>query len=100
MSVNPHFEKTVRIQKDRDHKLIDTGPYRIVRHPGYLATIGTFIFPSALMLSSWWAFIPAFLSAVIMIIRTGLEDYTLRKELPGYEEYVKNVRYKLIPRVW
>ncbi len=100
MSVNPYFEKTVRIQDERDHRVIDSGPYRFVRHPGYLETIGGFILTPPLMLGSWLAFIPALISTAILIIRTSLEDRTLRKELSGYEDYVRQVRYKLVPRIW
>ncbi len=100
MVTNPHFEKFVRIQYDRDHRVIDTGPYRIVRHPGYLATILGFILAVPFLLGSWWAFIPVFLAAACLIIRTALEDSTLRNELSGYEDYVRRVRYRLLPGIW
>lgn len=100
MIVNPHFEKTVRIQHDRGHRVIDTGPYRIVRHPGYLGTIVGFILSPPLLLGSWWAFVPATLTAVWMVVRTVFEDRTLRKELAGYEPYARRVRYRLMPGVW
>ena len=99
MGVNPFFEKTVRIQTERGHRVIDTGPYRLVRHPGYLGFIGWFL-SAPLMLSSWWAFLPAILSVFAILIRTALEDRTLRNELPGYEEYTSQVHYKLIPGIW
>ena len=100
MVVNPHFEKTVRIQTDRDHRLIDTGPYRIVRHPGYLGTILSFILSAPLLLGSWWAFVPAAASTASLIVRTALEDRTLRTELAGYEDYARRVRYRLAPGIW
>lgn len=100
MLVNTHFEKTVRIQTDRNHKVIDTGPYRIVRHPGYVGMIVGFILSAPLLLGSWWAFVPAVVSSVSMIVRTALEDRTLREELDGYEDYARRVRYRLVPGAW
>ena len=100
MLVNTHFEKTVRIQTDRNHQVIDTGPYRIVRHPGYFGVIVGFILSAPLLLGSSWAFVPAVASAIGMIVRTVLEDRTLREELEGYEEYAQRVRYRLVPGIW
>ena len=99
MIVNPHFEPTVRIQKDRGHQVITTGPYKIVRHPGYLSGIlMTLSIP--LIIGSVFALIPAGIYAILFIIRTLLEDKTLRKELNGYSEYSKRVRYRLVPWIW
>jgi protein-S-isoprenylcysteine O-methyltransferase Ste14 len=100
MAVNPFFEKTVRIQQDRGHQVIDTGPYRIVRHPGYIATIIGFIFATPFLLGSWWSFVPAGIAAASLIVRTYLEDLTLQKELPGYALYAQRVCYRLIPGIW
>ncbi len=100
MSVNTHFEKFVRIQHDRDHRVIDTGPYRHVRHPGYICVIGGFILGSPLLLGSWWSFVPAAAAALLMVLRTALEDRTLRRELPGYDAYAQRVRYRLLPGLW
>lgn len=99
MGVNPFFEKTVRIQSERGHRVIDTGPYAFVRHPGYLGFFG-WCLSAPLLLGSWWAFVPAILSVVGLVVRTALEDRTLRKELGGYEAYSKRVRYRLFPGVW
>ena len=99
MGVNPFFEKTVRIQTERGHRVIDTGPYRFVRHPGYLGFFG-WCLSAPLILGSWWAFIPAIMSILAIVVRTSLEDRTLRDELNGYEEYASRVNYKLIPRIW
>jgi protein-S-isoprenylcysteine O-methyltransferase Ste14 len=99
MGVNPFFEKTVRIQTERGHHVIDTGPYRFVRHPGYLGFFGWSL-STPLLLGSWWAFLPALLSIVSIVIRTALEDRTLREELTGYREYAGRVRYRLIPGIW
>ncbi len=99
MGVNPFFEKTVRIQTERGHRVIDTGPYRFVRHPGYLGFCG-WMLSTPLLLGSWWAFVPALLSILALVIRTTLEDRTLHNELTGYREYARRVHYRLIPRVW
>lgn len=99
MGVNPFFEKTVRIQTERGHHVIDTGPYRIVRHPGYLGLFG-WCLSTPLFLGSWWALLPALLVIASLVIRTVLEDRTLNQELTGYREYASRVRYRLIPGVW
>ena len=99
MIVNPHFEPTVRIQKDRDHKVITSGPYKRVRHPGYLAGI-LFTLSIPLIIGSVFTLIPSGIYSLLMIIRTSLEDKTLHKELDGYSEYAKRVRYRLFPEVW
>jgi protein-S-isoprenylcysteine O-methyltransferase Ste14 len=100
MSVNTHFEKTVRIQTDRGHKVIDTGPYKIIRHPGYAGAIFGFLLPVPFLLGSWCAFIPACFGVLILVIRTILEDRLLRRELDGYKEYARKVQYRLIPGLW
>lgn len=99
MVVNPFFEKTVRIQTERGHRVIDTGPYAYVRHPGYVGFVG-WILGTPLLLGSAWAFVPALLSVVGIVVRTALEDRTLQAELPGYPEYAARVRFRLIPGVW
>jgi protein-S-isoprenylcysteine O-methyltransferase Ste14 len=99
MAVNPFFEPTVRIQKDRDHKVVTSGPYNYVRHPGYLAGLA-YIFSAPLIIGSILAFIPAAIYMILIIARTSLEDRTLCRELTGYTEYSKKVRYRLIPRIW
>ena len=98
-SVNKFFETTVRIQTDRGHHVIDSGPYAIVRHPGYVF-ISILLVSTPLALGSLWALIPAVLACLILVLRTILEDQTLREELAGYEEYALRVRYKLVPGVW
>ena len=100
MAVNPFFEKTVRIQHDREHRVIDSGPYRFVRHPGYIATIIGFIFATPFLLGSWWSFVPAVIAAASLIVRTYLEDRTLQNELPGYAHYAQRVCHRLIPGIW
>ena len=98
-AVNRHFEPGVRIQTDRGQTVIDTGPYAIVRHPGY--TSGSLLALSIpLMLGSWWALIPAAVVVLALIPRTLFEEETLRAELPGYTEYTQRVKYRWIPGVW
>ena len=99
MGVNPFFEKTVRIQTERGHRVIDTGPYAFVRHPGYLGFFG-WCLSAPLLLGSWWAFVPAVLSVVDLVVRTALEDRTLREELEGYEAYSNRVPHRLLPGIW
>jgi protein-S-isoprenylcysteine O-methyltransferase Ste14 len=98
-SVNRHFEATVRIQTDRGHKVITTGPYAYVRHPGYIfAILMTLGMPLAL--GSLYGLIPAGLLVVLVVIRTLAEDATLKAELPGYREYAARVKQRWIPGVW
>ncbi len=99
MVVNPFFEKTVRIQTNHGHRVVDTGPYGYVRHPGYVG-FGGWILATPLMLASLWIMAPALLAIVGFVVRTALEDRTLRAELPGYAEYAARVRFRLIPGVW
>lgn len=96
---NRFFSGTVRIQTERGHYVINTGPYRIIRHPGYAGGLLGYIF-IPLLLDSTWAFIPAMLLAIIMVIRTALEDKTLQTELHGYKEYAQKTRYRLFPGIW
>jgi protein-S-isoprenylcysteine O-methyltransferase Ste14 len=99
MLENEHFEQLVRIQDDRGHRAVETGPYRFVRHPGYLAAIvGALVTP--LMLGTSIAFLPAGLAAVLFIWRTALEDNTLRRDLPGYADYAMRTQARLFPGLW
>ena len=97
--VNRFFSSVVRIQTDRGHKVVRNGPYRFVRHPGYAAGIVSLI-SLPLVLGSMWGLIPAGLMVLLLIIRTHLEDTTLQKELAGYVDYTKRVRYRLLPWIW
>ena len=99
VSANPFFSSESRLQTDRDQEVAHSGPYRFVRHPAYLATI--LLWPvTGLLLESWWAAIPGLLAALTMFIRTVYEDRMLRASLPGYIEYVQQVRYRLFPGIW
>ena len=98
-TANPFFEPGVRIQKERGHHVIDTGPYAIVRHPGYVAASVMFA-GFALSLGSWWALIPAGVGSLVLVLRTVWEDRTLHVELAGYATYATRVRFRLIPGVW
>jgi protein-S-isoprenylcysteine O-methyltransferase Ste14 len=96
---NRFFSSVVRIQTNRVHLVCDSGPYRIVRHPGYAGNILP-LFGIVLALSSLWTLIPAVVALVIAVIRTALEDRTLQEELPGYQEYVRHVPYRLLPGIY
>ena len=99
LAENRFFFSVVRIRMDRGHVVCDSGPYRIVRHPGYAGNILPLL-GIVLALGSVWAFIPAAVALIIAVIRTVLEDHTLQEELPGYREYTQRVRYRLIPGVY
>jgi len=99
MVSNAYFSTVVRIQEDRGHTVCTTGPYRFVRHPGYVgAILQSLAVP--LMLGSLWALVPGGLAALLIVARTALEDRTLWEELDGYKEYARRVRYRLLPGVW
>ena len=96
---NRFFSATVRIQTDRGHVVCDSGPYRIVRHPGYVGNI--LPLPGiVLALGSVWTLIPAAVGLILIVIRTALEDRTLQEELPGYRDYARRVHYRLIPGIY
>lgn len=96
---NRFFAGQVRIQDERGHQVVTCGPHRVVRHPGYsaslLATLG-----APLLLDSTWAWVGVAALVVITVARTSLEDLTLRAELPGYADYAEHVRHRLIPGIW
>jgi protein-S-isoprenylcysteine O-methyltransferase Ste14 len=93
---NRWFATVVRIQKDRGQEVCDSGPYRFVRHPGYVGGI-LFMITTPLILGSLLAVIPQGIAVGLLIVRTNLEDRTLQKELPGYAEYAARVKYRLLP---
>lgn len=96
---NRFFSGTVRIQSERGHHVITSGPYRIVRHPGYAGAVWGYL-ATPLLLDSAWAWIPAFLLVGFLVLRTALEDRTLQEELPGYKEFARKTRYRLFPGIW
>jgi len=96
---NRFFFSTVRIQTDRGHVVCDSGPYRIVRHPGYAGNIPPLL-GIVLALGSVWTLIPAAVALIITVIRTALEDQALQEELPGYRDYARRVNYRLIPGIY
>jgi protein-S-isoprenylcysteine O-methyltransferase Ste14 len=99
MIANAFFSTAVRIQSERGHTVCRSGPYRFVRHPGYVGFILQAL-SMPLLLGAWWALVPGFAAAILMGIRTYLEDRTLQAELPGYSDYALDVRYRLMPGVW
>jgi len=96
---NRFFSSVVRIQSERGHAVCDTGPYRMVRHPGYSGGVLA-SFAMVLALDSVWILVPVLAAVVIAVVRTALEDRTLQRELPGYREYADRVRYRLIPGIY
>jgi protein-S-isoprenylcysteine O-methyltransferase Ste14 len=96
---NRFFSGVVRIQTDRDHHVVTTGPYRFIRHPGYAGALWTYL-ATPLLLDSLWAFIPTMMLISVLILRTSLEDHTLQAELPGYKEFTQQTRYRLFPGIW
>lgn len=99
MIVNRFFSSHVRIQTDRGHTVVDSGPYRIMRHPGYAGGLLSWV-SAPFFFSSYWVAIPTAAAIILNIVRTNLEDRTLQEELPGYKEYAKKVRYRLLPGIW
>jgi protein-S-isoprenylcysteine O-methyltransferase Ste14 len=99
MLVNTHFETVVRIQTDRGHKVVTTGPYGLVRHPGYVGA-GLWALGTPLIVGSAYGLIPAALAVITLVVRTALEDRTLGAELPGYADYAARTRHRLLPGIW
>ncbi len=96
---NAFFSQIVRIQTERGHAVATGGPYQYVRHPAY---VGTILYQLAMpvLLASWWALIPGGVNAILLVIRTALEDRTLQAELSGYADYARLVRHRLLPGIW
>ena len=99
MRENTFLSQVVKIDTKRQHEVITTGPYALVRHPMYTAII-VLIFSVPTALGSRYGLIPAFVLAWLLILRTYLEDRTLQTELPNYSDYVKRTNYRLIPGIW
>jgi protein-S-isoprenylcysteine O-methyltransferase Ste14 len=99
VSVNRFFSPVVRIQAERGHHLVTRGPYRLVRHPGYVGALLSCLSAAAAM-GSWWAMAPLVVAVALILRRTALEDRFLHRELAGYPEYARRVRFRLLPGVW
>ena len=99
MGVNPFFSPVVRIQRERGHHLVTSGPYRYVRHPGYSASLASCVF-GPLALGSWYAMLPLVVFLALLVRRTTIEDRFLRQELEGYAEYAQRVRARWVPGIW
>ena len=96
---NEFFSSTVRIQAERGHRVCDAGLYARVRHPGYLGMLSSLVaFP--LVMGSYWAFVPALAGAALLVRRTALEDRFLIERLPGYADYARATRWRLVPGVY
>lgn len=96
---NRFFTPMVRIQTERGHQVVSSGPYRWGRHPGYAGSFW-FLLAMPVFLNSVWAFLPAVFLVIALVIRTSLEDRTLQEELDGYRDYAQRVRYRLVPGLW
>ncbi len=96
---NRFFSGVVRLQTDRGHQVVSSGPYRWMRHPGYAGALLTYL-AMPLFLDSSWAFLPTVFISIVLILRTNLEDRFLQAELGGYRDYAMRVRFRLFPGVW
>lgn len=96
---NAYFSQIMRIQTERGHTVATGGPYRFVRHPGYVGSILNEL-AVPILLSSWWALLLGVINVGLFVARTALEDRDLRNELDGYKAYADQVRYRLLPGVW
>jgi protein-S-isoprenylcysteine O-methyltransferase Ste14 len=99
MLSNTFLSMVVRIQEERGHQTVSSGPYRYVRHPMYVGILVSYG-ATPLLLGSWLALIPFAIMGALLVLRTSLEDKTLQAELSGYAEYAERVRYRLLPGVW
>ncbi len=99
MKTNRFFSPVLRIQSERGHVVISDGPYKYIRHPGYAGIIVS-QFAVPVLLGSAMAFLVGICGNVLLVVRTALEDSTLQRELPGYADYSRRVRYRLLPGVW
>jgi protein-S-isoprenylcysteine O-methyltransferase Ste14 len=97
--VNAYFSAVVRIQEDRGQTVVQDGPYRFMRHPGYAGGLLAYLF-IPVMLGTLWALIPSVALIFILVLRTSREDRTLHEQLPGYSEYASRTRYRLFPGIW
>jgi protein-S-isoprenylcysteine O-methyltransferase Ste14 len=96
---NSYAAPVVKIQKERGHRVVTTGPYAYVRHPMYAGALGL-VLGAPLLLGSWWGLAGAALMILVMAMRALLEERALRAELDGYADYAARVRYRLVPHLW
>ena len=96
---NSYAAPVVKIQKERGHRVVTTGPYAYVRHPMYSGTL-LFSVGTALLFGSWWGLLAVALFGVLIAVRAVLEEETLKAELEGYADYAAHVRYRLVPLLW
>jgi protein-S-isoprenylcysteine O-methyltransferase Ste14 len=96
---NRFFSGVVRLQTDRGQRVVSSGPYRWIRHPGYAGALLTYL-GTPIFLDSIWAFLPTIFLATVLVYRTSLEDRFLQDELGGYRDYARRVHYRLLPGVW
>jgi len=99
MAANAFFAFSVRLQRERGQVVATGGPYRAIRHPGY-AEAALFAVATALLLGSLWSLIPAAVAVLLLVVRTSLEDRTLKAELEGYIHYSSRTRFRLVPGIW
>jgi len=96
---NAFFSQIVRIQTERGQTVVSDGPYGWVRHPAYAGAVA-YELVVGILLASWWSCAIGGVAAILLVIRTALEDRALRAELTGYQEYAGRVRHRLLPGVW
>jgi protein-S-isoprenylcysteine O-methyltransferase Ste14 len=96
---NRFFSSVVRIQDDRGHQVVSGGPYRFVRHPGYLGMLGGAV-GGGLGLGSWWSLLPLVALALVVALRAAREERLLSRSLAGYADYAQLVRFRLVPGLW
>jgi len=99
VAANRFFSGLVRIQRDRGHHVVDTGPYRFVRHPAYAGSM-VYMIGVTFALASYVALAVAAVLSAVLVVRTALEDRTLQEELEGYADYARRVRFRIVPGVW
>lgn len=96
---NRFFSGMVRIQSERGHHVVSSGPYQWMRHPGYAGALISYL-ATPFLLDSWWTLVPVLTAFIIIFVRTSLEDQALQEKLVGYQDYAQEVRYRLIPGIW
>jgi protein-S-isoprenylcysteine O-methyltransferase Ste14 len=97
LTINSYLSRVVEVEAGQ--KVVSSGPYAIVRHPMY-AGISLMYIASPVALGSFWALIPALFIVPILVARLLNEEQVLLRDLPGYSEYTRKVRYRLLPGVW